>query len=49
MLSGWTLHIVGLIYMDDMDLVEIAHTPQETMAMVGTRMQDKASCWNGGT
>ena len=34
-LSGWTLNIVGLIYVDNTDLVEIAHTPQETMAMVG--------------
>ena len=49
MLSGWTLDIVGLIYVDDTDLVEIAHTPQETMATVGPHMQDKASFWNRGT
>ena len=49
MLSGRTLDIVGLIYVDDTDLVEIAHTPQETMATVGPHMQDKASFWNRGT
>ena len=48
-LSERTLDIVGLIYVDDTDLVEIAHTPQETMAIVGPHMQDKTSCWNGGT
>ena len=35
--------------MDDTDLIEIAKTPKETMATVGPHMQDKASCWNGGT
>ena len=37
------------IHINDTDLVEIAHTPQEMMAIVGPHMQDKASCWNGGT
>ena len=47
-LSECTLNIIGLIYINDTDLVEIAHTPQEMMAIVGPHMQDKTSCWNGG-
>ena len=43
-----TLDIMGLIYMDDTELIEIAKTPKETMATVSPPMQDKASCWNGG-
>ena len=41
--------IIGLLYIDDTDLVEIARQVDEIMAVVGPCMQQNVLCWNGST
>ena len=48
-LSGNTFSLVGLVYVDDMDLIAVADGPNITMEDISDQMQEKVLCWSGST
>ena len=48
-LSGNTFSLVGLVYVDDTDLIAVADGPDITMEDISDQMQEKVLCWSGST
>jgi hypothetical protein len=48
-ISGDDFSIVGLVYVDDTDLLDAAEEDSDTILDVGLQMQEKVLCWSGGT